>query len=331
MPALHTRRERLGRVHHTPPERPRSHPSMRSPHGSRRCSSTTLGLWVAAALVLVFMYMLTSVVVSKRKDADGIRLSFKHIPFFPAYRVDEERVRRSCGSGNSNSPRLRRVVVTGSAGFIGFHVANALVARGDGVVGVDNFNNYYPVSLKESREGRLDEIGVYTVRGDVRDADLMASLIHLCQATHVVHLAAQAGVRYAALAPMQYVDYNVAGTVGVFEAVKRSAPRPAVVYASSSSVYGRNTKVPFSELDRVDNPASLYAATKRAVELMAEVYHGLEGISMTGLRFFTVYGPWGRPDMAYMSFARAMVEGTPVRIFQVGHAVGDWLPAFCRC
>lgn len=269
--------------------------------------------------------MFTYVVVSKKKDVDGLRLGFKHMPFFPAYTVDEDRVRRSCGSRNSESPRLRRVLVTGSAGFIGFHVANALVKRGDGVVGIDNFNDYYPVSLKESRAKRLDEVGVYTVRGDVTDTNLMAHLVGLCQATHIVHLAAQAGVRYAALAPMQYVNYNVAGSVSVFEAVKRSAPRPVVIYASSSSVYGRNTKVPFSELDRVDSPASLYAATKRAVELVAEVYHGLEGISTTGLRFFTVYGPWGRPDMAYMSFARAMVEGAPVRIFQVFMAAVGWL------
>ncbi|CAD7700251.1 unnamed protein product [Ostreobium quekettii] len=285
--------------------------AMRMAHAPRQWSRSPAALAAAAALLLVLTYM-----AATRSGKDTSRRP----PAVPSTTLDEDRVRKSCTPDGGRGGAGMRVVITGSAGFIGYHVAGALKGRGDGVVGIDNFNDYYPVSLKAARAQGLEKAGVYTVRGDVRDVEMMSRLIELCRATHVVHMAAQAGVRYAASQPMQYVDYNVAGSVGLFEAVKAAERPPAVVYASSSSVYGRNVKVPFSEGDAVVHPASLYAATKLAVELLAEVYHSLNALSVTGLRFFTVYGPWGRPDMAYMSFARAMVEGDPVRIFQANGA-----------
>lgn len=208
------------------------------------------------------------------------------------------------------------VLVTGAAGFVGSHVAMALKKRGDGVVGLDNFNNYYPVALKRARQANLLKHGVFIVEGDINNKQLLAKLFELVKITHVLHLAAQAGVRYAVHNPQAYVHSNVAGFVTLLEECKNAYPQPAIVYASSSSVYGLNTKVPFSEEDRTDQPASLYAATKKADEVLGHTYNHIYGLSVTALRFFTVYGPWGRPDMAYFSFTRNIMAGQPIRIFQ---------------
>lgn len=211
------------------------------------------------------------------------------------------------------------VLVTGAAGFVGSHVSLALKSRGDGVVGLDNFNDYYPVALKRARAANLHKAGIYIAEGDLNDRVLLAKLFGLVRFTHVLHLAAQAGVRYAVKNPLAYVHSNVGGFVTLLEQCKNSNPQPAIVYASSSSVYGLNSKVPFSEDDRTDHPASLYAATKKADEVLAHTYNHIYGLSITALRFFTVYGPWGRPDMAYFSFTRNIIEGQPIKIFQGPH------------
>ncbi|URE03536.1 RmlD substrate binding domain [Musa troglodytarum] len=221
-----------------------------------------------------------------------------------------------------SSARVRRnpggasVLVTGAAGFVGMHVAAALKRRGDGVLGLDNFNGYYDPSLKRARQALLDRAGVFVVEGDIDDGALLRKLFDVVPFTHVVHLAAQAGVRHALVDPASYVHSNVAGLVSVLEAAKAADPQPAIVWASSSSVYGLNSRVPFSEADRTDRPASLYAATKKAGEEIAHVYNHIYGLSITGLRFFTVYGPWGRPDMAYFFFTRDILRGKPVSIFE---------------
>ncbi|CAL9181684.1 unnamed protein product, partial [Musa hybrid cultivar] len=208
------------------------------------------------------------------------------------------------------------VLVTGAAGFVGTHVSIALRKRGDGVVGLDNFNSYYDPSLKKARVALLDSRGVFVVEGDINDARLLAKLFDVVPFTHVMHLAAQAGVRYAIENPASYVHSNIAGLVALLEACKSADPQPAVVWASSSSVYGLNEKVPFSESDRTDRPASLYAATKKAGEEITHTYNHIYGLSTTGLRFFTVYGPWGRPDMAYFSFTRNILQGKPITVYR---------------
>ncbi|KAJ7526498.1 hypothetical protein O6H91_16G009000 [Diphasiastrum complanatum] len=208
------------------------------------------------------------------------------------------------------------VLVTGAAGFVGSHVSLHLKKRGDGVLGIDNFNSYYDPSLKTARRALLEKHGVFVVEGDINDAALLQTLFNLVPFTHVMHLAAQAGVRYAMENPGSYVHSNVAGLVVLFEACKNANPQPAIVWASSSSVYGLNRKVPFSEFDRTDKPASLYAATKKAGEVVAHTYNHIYGLSITGLRFFTVYGPWGRPDMAYFSFTKAILEGNTITVYQ---------------
>ncbi|XP_037435097.1 UDP-glucuronate 4-epimerase 6-like [Triticum urartu] len=208
------------------------------------------------------------------------------------------------------------VLVTGAGGFVGAHCSLALKARGDGVVGLDNFNSYYDPALKRGRQQLLADRGVVVLDADINDALLLERLFEAVPFTHVLHLAAQAGVRYAMEAPQTYVASNVAGLVSVFEAAAKHAdPQPAVVWASSSSVYGLNTDAPFSEDHRTDRPASLYAATKKAGEAIAHAYNHIYGLSITGLRFFTVYGPWGRPDMAYFSFARSIVAGEPITLY----------------
>jgi UDP-glucuronate 4-epimerase len=191
-----------------------------------------------------------------------------------------------------------------------------LKKRGDGLVGIDNFNDYYEVSLKRARQELLTKQGIFVIEDDINDAALLKHLFDMVQFTHVMHLAAQAGVRYAMQNPMSYIHSNVAGLVTLFEACKNANPQPAVVWASSSSVYGLNSKVPFSESDRTDQPASLYAATKKAGEEIAHTYNHIYGLSITGLRFFTVYGPWGRPDMAYFSFTRDILKGKPINIYK---------------
>jgi len=209
------------------------------------------------------------------------------------------------------------VLVTGAAGFVGTHCSLALKARGDGVVGLDNFNSYYDPSLKRARQALLASRGVVVLDADINDGLLLEKLFDVAAFTHVLHLAAQAGVRYAMEAPQTYVASNVAGLVSVFEvAAKHADPQPAIVWASSSSVYGLNTDAPFSEDHRTDRPASLYAATKKAGEAIAHTYNHIYGLSITGLRFFTVYGPWGRPDMAYFFFARSIVAGEPITLFR---------------
>uniref|UniRef100_A0A7N1A4D3 UDP-glucuronate 4-epimerase n=1 Tax=Kalanchoe fedtschenkoi TaxID=63787 RepID=A0A7N1A4D3_KALFE len=219
-------------------------------------------------------------------------------------------------SAQIQRPRGMSVLVTGAAGFVGSHVALALKKRGDGVVGIDNFNDYYDPSLKRARQAMLKRRGITLVEGDINDAKKLSKLFDVVAFTHVMHLAAQAGVRYAMENPHSYVHSNIAGLVTLLEVCKAADPQPSIVWASSSSVYGLNDKVPFSELDRTDQPASLYAATKKAGEEITHTYNHIYGLSITGLRFFTVYGPWGRPDMAYFSFTRNILQGKPITVYR---------------
>lgn len=219
-----------------------------------------------------------------------------------------------------------KVLVTGAAGFIGSHVAEALLGRGDQVIGIDNLNTYYDVALKQARLERLGRHDHFAFEiGDVSDRSMMDGFVAAHpDITHVVHLAAQAGVRHSMVDPFAYVQANVMGHVVVLEAVRRLRDVQHLVYASTSSVYGANTALPFQETDRVDTPLSLYAATKRADELISHAYGHLFGVPQTGLRFFTVYGPWGRPDMAYYSFARAIAAGEPITLFDGGRLRRDF-------
>ena len=212
------------------------------------------------------------------------------------------------------------VIVTGAAGFIGMHVAEALLERGEVVVGVDNLNSYYAVGLKRARLARLEgRTGFNFVEADVADRESMAALAaRHADARSIVHLAAQAGVRHSMVDPYAYVTSNVMGHTCILEAARQLPKLEHVVYASSSSVYGGNRKLPFSETDPVDTPVSLYAATKRADELISHAYGHLYGLPQTGLRFFTVYGPWGRPDMAYYGFAEAIMAGQPITLYEGG-------------
>jgi UDP-glucuronate 4-epimerase len=210
----------------------------------------------------------------------------------------------------------KSILLTGTGGFIGYHTAKALAERGDGVLGLDNFNQYYPTGLKRARAAELERVGVFTLGADLNDGEAVRKAMELCKFTHVLHLAAQAGVRYATKDPHSYVASNVAGMVVLLEAAKDQKPPPRIVYASSSSVYGLNTKVPFSEQDIVDRPASLYAATKKADEMIAHTYNHVYNLALTGLRFFTVYGPHGRPDMAAFAFANKIMKGETLKVFQ---------------
>ncbi len=212
------------------------------------------------------------------------------------------------------------ILLTGAAGFIGYHVAEALLARGEQVLGVDNLNPYYDVRLKQARLERLDgKAGFEFCRADVADREAIHDLVGRNKDIDViVHLAAQAGVRHSLVDPYAYVQSNVMGHLVVLEAARLLPGLRHLVYASSSSVYGANRSLPFSETDRVDTPVSVYAATKRADELMSHAYAHLHGLPQTGLRFFTVYGPWGRPDMAYYSFAKAIVAGEPITVYDGG-------------
>ncbi|KAF9616706.1 hypothetical protein IFM89_031723 [Coptis chinensis] len=225
----------------------------------------------------------------------------------------EKRVRSSARVRSRNGIT---VLVTGAAGFVGTHVSAALKRRGDGVLGLDNFNDYYEPTLKRARQALLERSGVFVVEGDINDGALLRKLFDVVAFSHVMHLAAQAGVRYAMQNPSSYVHSNIAGLVNVLEVCKSANPQPSVVWASSSSVYGLNSKVPFSERDRTDQPASLYAATKKAGEEIAHTYNHIYGLSITGLRFFTVYGPWGRPDMAYFFFTKDILKGKSISIFE---------------
>lgn len=217
----------------------------------------------------------------------------------------------------------KTVFLTGAAGFIGFHAAQQLIKQGHNVVGYDNFNDYYDPQLKRSRAHILSKIGVEIVEGDLCDQHSLELLFEKKSFTHTLHLAAQAGVRYSMTHPHTYVSSNLQGFATLLE-VCRHFPSNPFVYASSSSVYGGNQKVPFSIEDQTDQPVNLYGATKKANELMAYSYHHLYGIPMTGLRFFTVYGPWGRPDMAYFSFTKNIIEGIPLRVFNHGKMRRDF-------
>jgi UDP-glucuronate 4-epimerase len=219
---------------------------------------------------------------------------------------------------------MKRILVTGAAGFIGFHLAQRLLARGDSVVGVDNLNAYYDVSLKEGRLGQLRKAqGFRFVRADIADRNAMEEVFGSGRFDAVVNLAAQAGVRYSLQNPRAYVEANVAGFMNILEGA-RSAGTGHLVYASTSSIYGLNTRMPFDERQNTDHPVSLYAATKKANEAMAHSYAHLFGIPCTGLRFFTVYGPWGRPDMACYAFTKAILEGRTIDVFNHGRMQRDF-------
>lgn len=231
-----------------------------------------------------------------------------------------------------------KVLVTGAAGFIGYHLSQRLTARGDSVVGIDNLNDYYDVGLKYDRLNLLGINGEEIRQNgcsqspttvfrfekiDIADKPAMSRLFEKEGFDMVVNLAAQAGVRYSIENPSAYIESNLVGFANVLECCRHYGPK-RLVYASSSSVYGGNKKVPFSEADSVDNPVSLYAATKKSNELMAAAYSNLYGIDSVGLRFFTVYGPWGRPDMAPMLFASAITEGRPIKVFNKGEMSRDF-------
>lgn len=217
-------------------------------------------------------------------------------------------------------------IVTGAAGFVGYHVAEALLARGERVLGLDNLNAYYDVRLKQARLDRLQtQPGFAFARVDLSDKDAaFAAFERVPDASKIVHLAAQAGVRHSMVDPYAYVTSNVMGHVTVLEAARRLPRLDHLVYASSSSVYGGNTKLPFAEHDPVDTPVSVYAATKRADELISHAFGHLYGLKQTGLRFFTVYGPWGRPDMAYYSFANSIMHGQPITLYDGGRLRRDF-------
>ncbi|MDD5175860.1 MAG: NAD-dependent epimerase [Sterolibacterium sp.] len=217
-----------------------------------------------------------------------------------------------------------KILVTGCAGFIGMHVCERLLSRGEKVIGVDNLNDYYAVSLKEARLARLLANPRFRLaKLDIADRQGVAALFEHEQPQRVIHLAAQAGVRYSLKNPQAYVDSNLVGFANILEGC-RHAGVGHFVYASSSSVYGGNTRMPFSEHDNVDHPVSLYAATKKANELMAHSYSHLFALPSTGLRFFTVYGPWGRPDMSPMLFAKAILENQPIDVFNQGKMHRDF-------
>lgn len=219
---------------------------------------------------------------------------------------------------------MRTILVTGAAGFIGFHLSRSLLAKGETVIGIDNLNDYYDVGLKQARLDQLFPFkGFQFFQMDISDRDAVADLFAQHQPDLVVHLAAQAGVRYSLINPHAYADSNLVGFVNILEGC-RHASVAHLVFASSSSVYGASAKIPFSVDDPVDRPVSLYAATKKANELMAYTYSHLYGLPTTGLRFFTVYGPWGRPDMAYFSFTRSILAGTPIKVFNYGNMRRDF-------
>jgi UDP-glucuronate 4-epimerase len=216
------------------------------------------------------------------------------------------------------------LLVTGVAGFIGFHLARRLLAEGYLVYGIDNLNDYYDVALKKNRLSLLQKYEQFSFQQlDISDRTLLPSLFASQSFSHVIHLAAQAGIRYSIENPDAYIDSNLLGFSNILEACRHN-PVEHLIFASSSSIYGANTKVPFTETDKSDRPISLYGATKKANELMAHAYSHLYRIPTTGLRFFTVYGPWGRPDMAYFKFVKAIVEDRPIDIYNHGRMWRDF-------
>ncbi len=217
-----------------------------------------------------------------------------------------------------------KILVTGAPGFIGFHLSNLLLDRGYTVIGIDNINDYYDIKLKEERLSLLNKKENFTFyKMDLKDKESIDDLFKENKFNYVINLAAQAGVRYSIINPYAYVDSNLIGFINILEAC-RNYPVKHLIYASSSSVYGGNKIIPFSTNDQVDHPVSLYAATKKSNELMAHTYSHLYRIPTTGLRFFTVYGPWGRPDMAYFSFARDILSGKEIKVFNHGEMERDF-------
>ena len=217
-----------------------------------------------------------------------------------------------------------KILVTGAAGFIGMHTCLRLLARGDEVIGIDNLNDYYEVSLKEARlKQLLAHANFQFQKLDVADQAGMQAMFARTRPQRVIHLAAQAGVRYSLSNPQAYIDSNLVGFTNILEGCRHQGVEH-LAYASSSSVYGGNTRLPFSEHDNIDHPVSLYAATKKANELMAHTYSHLFRVPTTGLRFFTVYGPWGRPDMALFLFTKAILAGQPIDVFNHGNMVRDF-------
>lgn len=216
-----------------------------------------------------------------------------------------------------------RILVTGAAGFIGFHLSKRLLERGDEVIGFDNLNDYYDVNLKRARLAQLNSANFQFIKGDLANREAMAELFSKEGFEIVVNLAAQAGVRYSLVNPYSYIDSNINGFLNVLEGCRHGKVKH-LVFASSSSVYGANTQMPFSVHQNVDHPVSLYAATKKGNELMAHTYASLYGIPSTGLRFFTVYGPWGRPDMALFRFTKAISEGRAIEVYNYGKMQRDF-------
>jgi UDP-glucuronate 4-epimerase len=221
--------------------------------------------------------------------------------------------------------KASKALVTGAAGFIGYYVCKALLDKGVAILGIDNLNSYYLPALKRDRLAMLEgRSGFEFVELDIADHERLLSLPGAGDVDVIIHLAAQAGVRHSIEAPFDYASSNLTGHLSILELARRAKRAPLLVYASSSSVYGANTKTPFSESDPVDRPVSLYAATKRADELMSEAYARLYGLPQIGLRFFTVYGPWGRPDMAYWTFTRDILAGKPICVFNEGALKRDF-------
>ncbi len=219
--------------------------------------------------------------------------------------------------------KQRSIFITGIAGFIGFHLAMFLKKRGDYVMGCDNFNPYYSVILKKERASQLKQEGIEVISCSIETPQFLNTLLNKHPFTHFVHLAAQAGVRYSIEHPMAYSDSNLVGFLHVLEECRHHQPMK-LIFASSSSVYGSNKKIPFQESDSTDQPISLYAATKKAGELMAKSYHHLYHIPIVGLRYFTVYGPWGRPDMAYFHFSKMLLKKKPITFFNWGEMERDF-------
>lgn len=219
---------------------------------------------------------------------------------------------------------MRRILITGAAGFIGYHLAKAVAGNGDSVTGVDNLSDYYDVDLKRARLAQLEQCGNFKFLNiDIADRKTMAELFRESRFEVVVNLAAQAGVRYSLKNPYSYIDSNIVGFTNVLEGCRHHQVNH-LVFASSSSIYGMNSKIPFAVSHNADHPVSLYAASKKANELMAHTYAHLYGLPCTGLRFFTVYGPWGRPDMAYFSFTKSIIKGIPIDVYNFGNMKRDF-------
>ncbi|XP_007039971.2 PREDICTED: UDP-glucuronate 4-epimerase 5 [Theobroma cacao] len=279
-------------------------------HSSTASSLSKLTLYSTLFLsLLLILLLLLSTPSSTTSPRRHLSTGTHHSPVSLPHKLIHKSARPRSTAGHT-------VLVTGAAGFVGTHVSLALKRRGDGVLGLDNFNQYYDPALKRARQKFLEKAGIFIVEGDINDKDLLQQLFDAVLFTHVMHLAAQAGVRYAMQNPGSYIHSNIAGFVKLLEVSKSARPQPAIIWASSSSVYGLNSKVPFSEKDRTDQPASLYAATKKAGEEIAHTYNHIYGLSITGLRFFTVYGPWGRPDMAYFFFTRDIMKGKTITLYE---------------